>query len=982
MWDTAESATTPAQTETLAGRRDVLSALSGALRQVGARQPVARLVKITGDPGIGKTAVLGKFAGIARSGNSHVFTGRVNRHDDDAPFGLISDAFDDQHDLVRAAVEGLPPWQREDLNTVLRLTMDFDRERAADAVKSMAQTGFRAVREFLEQLSVPRLVLVLDDYHVADPASVELLASLLRRPPRAPVLFALAYRNRQATPSLQAALRGRSEQVIVEHIHLEPLLEEEVGEMLAGEATAFNRRHLYRESGGNPGYLKALISEQPVFTARDDLSRLNQTPRFGNYARYTEELAPLRPEMREVADAAAVVGHEFEAGLLTQMLGRNETAVLGTIGELIRRDLVHPVVPGQYFAFRHPVVHRAVYNHSELSWRVDMHLRADEALCTRGAPAVERAPHVEQWIKHGDLPAVEVLDEAARTVASTDPGRASAWLTTALRALPQQPRFEGRRARMMTQPAEARGAMGQLQECRDLMHEALSILPREPAPQHAEAVAFAAMVQRLLGRREETDAMLRLELDALGSEDALVRASLKFEIAAGQLHSGDPLGCYQWAQEALTVVERHGHRPLQASCLGLMAMANTANGRTGLAHELLGQATTILDGMLDSELAQSLDAVMWIGWSEVLLERWDEALRHFDKGVSFATRSGYRLFMPHLLAGKAFVLRDRGKLTEAQIAVEHAVYLAERTDSPEELVNAYAVQGYVDIALGNLDGALQNSFAATLQPRHSASSWKEALALRILAEARLLNGDPEGCLALVTDAGGADLPTADAGSRVAWYELLVRAELAAGRPGRAADWAQRAMHAANLLEQPGRIALATLAEAQVLLRQNPDAALAPAQHAAAGLEEAGRAIDALRARVAVGLALWQEGRFDDAAQELKATQLACEQLGATALARAARVERRRLAARAPHARSTDSESSVIALTGREQQIAALVSDGLTNRLIAKKLHIAEKTVEMHLSNVFAKLGVSNRAAVAATVTREGPDSLPDSVSGH
>ncbi|MBT2488416.1 AAA family ATPase [Streptomyces sp. ISL-96] len=981
MWGTAGTAPSHTQSETLAGRRDVLRTLSDALRQVGGRQPVARLVKITGDPGIGKSAVLGKFAAIARSGNSHVFTGRVDRQEDTAPFGLFSDAFDDQHDLVRTAVEALPPSQREELKIALRLTRDCDAEHAADAVKTMARTGFRSVRGFLEQLSVPRLVLVLDDYHAADQASVELLGSLLRRPPRAPMLFVIAYRNRQATPSLQAALRGRSEQVIVEHVHLEPLLEEEASQILAGEATAINRQRLYRESRGNPGYLKALISEEPVFTARDDLGRLNQTPRFGNYARYTEELVPLRPEMREVIDAAAVVGHEFEAGLLTQMLGRTETAVLNTIGELIRRDLVHPVVPGQYFAFRHPVVHRAVYNYSELSWRVDMHLRADEALCTRGASAVERAPHVEQWIKHGDLAAVDVLAEAAEAMASTDPGTASAWLTTALRALPQQPRFEGRRAGMMTQLAEARGATGQLQECRDLMHEALSILPRDPAPAHARAVAFAAMVQRLLGGREETDAMLRMELDALGSEDALVRASLQFEIAAGQLHSGDPLGCYQWAQEALAVVERHGHRPLQASCLGLMAMANTANGCTELAYELLGQATTILDGMLDSELAHSLDAVIWIGWSEVLLERWDEALRHFDKGVGFATRSGYRLFMPHLLAGQAFVLRDRGKLADARIAVEHAVYLAERTDSPEELVNAYAVQGYVDIALGNLDGALQSSFAATLQPRHSASSWKEALALRVLSEARLLNGDHEGCLALVSEAGGADLPTADAGSRIAWYELLVRAELAADRPGRAAEWAQRAKRAADLLEQPGRIALATLAEAQVLLRQNPERALAPAQRAAAGLEEAGRAIDALRARVIVGLALWQDGRFDESAQELKATQLACEQLGASALARQARVERRRLAARAPRAKNTDSESSVMVLTGREQQIAALVSDGLTNRLIAKRLHIAEKTVEMHLSNVFAKLGVSNRAAVAAMVTRGGPDSPPGFSSG-
>ncbi|MDT3400894.1 helix-turn-helix transcriptional regulator, partial [Streptomyces sp. B1866] len=78
----------------------------------------------------------------------------------------------------------------------------------------------------------------------------------------------------------------------------------------------------------------------------------------------------------------------------------------------------------------------------------------------------------------------------------------------------------------------------------------------------------------------------------------------------------------------------------------------------------------------------------------------------------------------------------------------------------------------------------------------------------------------------------------------------------------------------------------------------------------------------------------------------------------------------RLAARAPHGRGPAGPWDPAAgLTGRERQIAELVGDGLTNRLIGKRLHIAEKTVEMHLSNVFAKLGVANRAAVAALITR-------------
>jgi ATP/maltotriose-dependent transcriptional regulator MalT len=483
------------------------------------------------------------------------------------------------------------------------------------------------------------------------------------------------------------------------------------------------------------------------------------------------------------------------------------------------------------------------------------------------------------------------------------------------------------------------------------------------------------MIQRMLGDRAEADAMLRAEYASLGEADTVGRAALMFEIASRELDKGDWPSCSRWAAEALDLARREGHRSQELSCLGLMAKASVSVGDLRTATERLEEATAILDGMLDGDYAYGLGAVVWVGWSDVLLERWDEALGHFDKAIEFAGRSGRLLALPHLLVGQVFALYNRGRLREAGRAAEYAVYLAQRSGSPEQLLGAYSMLAWTDTIMGRSDRAAESggveSGAATVGFRRTVSSF-EALALRMLAEARLMTGDPEGCLALSGRVGGPELRSADACSRVAWYELLTRAELELGRPEAAVRWAGSAEAAARVLDQPGRGALASLARAQALLATDPEAALGSAERAASGLAGAGMEVDALRARAVLGVALWHHDRRDDAVRELKAAELGLERLGATALSRQARKERRRLAARAPRAGTAASAAApgtVAGLTDRERQVAGLVGEGLTNRLIARRLHLSEKTVEMHLSKIFAKLGVSNRAAVASTVTR-------------
>lgn len=117
-------------------------------------------------------------------------------------------------------------------------------------------------------------------------------------------------------------------------------------------------------------------------------------------------------------------------------------------------------------------------------------------------------------------------------------------------------------------------------------------------------------------------------------------------------------------------------------------------------------------------------------------------------------------------------------------------------------------------------------------------------------------------------------------------------------------------------------------------------------------------------------ARWRPGAvFDLAAMELKTAYAGFDACGARLLARRALSERHRLSASAPRANSMTRGDGLAWLSRREAQVASLVAEGLTNRRIAQRLFVTEKTIEMHMSNIFSKLGVPSRAAVASAVTQ-------------
>src|SRR5690348_15263162 len=505
---------------TLAGRRAESEVIAQALGRLVDGRP--QVVELTGDPGIGKTRLLTELARQAAERGFLVVDGRAQHGGERVPFYALVDALDDY--LAGLDLRGLEA-DRYMLALVFPSLRRPGMENAGHAGERYRL--FRAVRVLLESLASPALVLLLDDMQWADEDSAELVAQLLRQPPRGPVLLALAYRWRQAPARLRAAVataRGDDPPVC---LRLGPLSEAEAELMLGGRGSRSWRRAIYRASGGNPFYLDALARQArgqgPANDGEPGRTGGGELPPAVASALIAELLA-LSPAGQLAARSAAVIGDPFCVNSVGQVSGLEADRAAAAIGELASADLMRPIEPTRLFAFRHAIVRCAVYESANPAWRVGAHGQAAAALRHCGAPLTEQAYHIERAAEFGDLGAVGLLAEAAGAVQAQAPGTAAQWLQAALRLLPEGAGTQEQRTALLLQLAFALGAAGYPRESRDTLHAVLGQLDGDRPGRRVEAVTFCALMERRLSRHEEATALLLAELSALADQDTAAAA--------------------------------------------------------------------------------------------------------------------------------------------------------------------------------------------------------------------------------------------------------------------------------------------------------------------------------------------------------------------------------------------------------------------------------------------------------------------------
>jgi tetratricopeptide (TPR) repeat protein len=848
----------------LVGRGSALRSIEEAFNEIahGRHQFVA----VVGEPGVGKTRLLSELAAIAARRNLVVLRGRAGEYEQELPLGAVVDALDD-------LLEGRQAWvlDRLGMTSAQMLGTVFP---ALEALSDGAFTGpdlgglvrmrvYRAIRRLLEELAAPSgLVLILDDVHWADKDLVELLYRLLRHPPRGRILIAVAYRPAQVAPQLAGLLESELDQARL--IPAEPLTPTGAQEFLGPQVDREYVRMLFEASGGNPFYLEALarMNRATAWTSEGSPDP-SGIPHSVTVALQVE-LNGLSATASLVGRAAAVIANEFEAPVVAIAAQMDEDVVLAALDEMNARDIIRPVDSGGRFQFRHPLLRTVAYGQAAPGWRFAAHARIAAHLADLGAHVTVRAHHVERSGRFGDEAAIATLVEAARTVAQQAPASAAHWLQKALLLMAPSDTDPDLRLNLLLELAQLHLLSGRLAEGLDVAREALRLLPTGDQARRAQAARISAMIERLLGRPDESRFLLLDALRQMQNLQSAASVALQLRLMADNLYRSD----FRAAQAIFDSLPEAGEdwEPiLRIAVAAMRPMPAFAAGRVADAARHLTYADRLITAVPDESLGEWLDPINWLIWTELFMGRYENALRHSERVLSIARSTGHTAVAIMTLTAKGRANAMLGRLTEGAIMIEKATRIAREIESPQLRAITMSQECLIASWAGDDRKALRCGEQAVREAKACEEWWaSQARYARALA---LINA---GELDQGTDAATRAFEDAklDQPSVLSCCELMAHAEAARDRPAHANLWADRADHIAHhTLDM--NLGFSYLARAHGLRTIAPVTAAERARLAAQTFATTDQRVDGGRARLCAGVAYAKVNEVGRAREQLE-----------------------------------------------------------------------------------------------------------------
>jgi DNA-binding CsgD family transcriptional regulator len=882
---------------------------------------------------------------------------------------------------VEALEQHLRPRSEKDIRSVCGGYLDDLAVllRTVAAVRGSVPDGEPPRARLLEGLAVvvrnltaaSPVVLFLDDVHLADASSWECLAYMARTLPDAP-LFVLASARPVELGEQRLAvdvLLALEQDGLMERLPIEPLEVDDLRQLADGVVPDRSVPEslvawLYERSRGNPlfaiGLLHALL-EEGADLDRPELRSLPESLAERVMSRLTRFDEPSLATL----EMLAMLGHPVELRDLVSLAGRPYDRLAVILERLVRGRLVTEEARDHELVYQiaHPLIQETIYRGIGGARRSALHRLVGRALLEAGRLG-EATPHFALSAEPGDDEAIRALQAAMRQAEGRESHlEAMAILEALAGVIPSgDPRWVGVLDAMSVQPSwvvDHRGGVHAVAGIRAL-REIETLLERSGEPSSLAAVKFRLGVWAGWSTGDVAEAARKVGeardlFSAAGETERALLARHEFAFLRGM--RGDVAG---WASEEREVAAaaRAGGMPfVEIQALGGLGIASYFAGVIQEAEQALTRSLA---------LAVEHGAIYRVSWNRAHLAevvafdgRVDEARELIQ--VAMDEDADYRSgILPSWAVGVRWLAGD---LAEAMRIADEIVEGNRRgLDSRHLFAMSYAAAAAVEA------GALSQArrYVEAFRRVPIGESWFGVEALPAWAEGVL--EVREGSRGGLDVMAGAARRLTDRGcvpyAAFAWVDV---AELAGrhGAAGLASETSSVLDELCALHPHPMVAALAGLARGYAAVDGlSPPPPPAELRRAASAFATAGWRLFEGRALAVLGRLL-----VLDAVAQLTEAARAFETCGATARhddvlhALAGLGTRGRRAAAAV----AGPES----LTRRERDVVLLAVEGLTAKEIGERLFIGERTVETHLANAYAKLGVSSKLELVRRASELG-----------
>jgi len=982
----------------LAGRADELALLDGLLRDLA--RGSGNAVLIEGEPGIGKTALVrAALSAAARAFPPHaaahpgavacqVFWGAGDELGQELPLHPFLDALQvrtPSANARRTAIAGL-------------LRGEVATDRGADVPALLAE---QLIALTIEETSAQPVVLVVDDLHWADPASVKLWGRLARTARQVQLLLVGLTRPVPQREDLFALRRAVDDEHRVQLGSLEQHAVAELVGTLAGGRPDTGLLRLAAGAAGNPLYLTEMlaalarsgaITVTPAGTAQlADGAVPDSLP-----GAIADRLGFVSSPTREVLRAAALLGVEFGITDLTAVLGQTVAALVPAFDEA--RTLGVLTDSGAGLAFRHPLIREALYAEMPASVRAAWHRDAGHALASAGAAPDRVARQLLRALGGAGTSPREtsagpdrVTDEIERRHLGAGPAPAGPAIEIERPPVgPDSARGSGPVDEWMMDwlAASADSLVGQAPAvAAELLAQAVGSIPAGSgkhgwlAGRLADALyrvgdraAAVQVAERALGHAVDPDLMVDLHwtlaqcrmLAGSGAESlttlhralaspglsAKHRARLLVLAARTYMYLGELDAADREAAGALVSAQEVDDAWATGWALHVLAIGATIRCDLTGALPLYdrGLAVTETDpGLTDLGLLLQINKAGTLG----ILDRHDEALTTAERARQLADQVGtaVRVGQAHGILSQLFF--ESGRWDDALAEIETVpVDLKEPGSASDELGIAATIKFH-----RNEPAAARDHLAAA-EP-HARRVGQQPITPLILARSleREQAGDLAGALAVLNaafDGSSDDVRAVE--------DLLMDAVRLALKTGDEAAAQTLTGHAAALgdgSQIPHQQANALYC--QGMIDRDATTLLAAGQRYA----DASRPLPRAKALEAAAECLVEAEDRTGARLAFEQAMEVYESLGAEADLNRVQAEFRGYGIRrGPHSKHRRAQSGWESLTDAELKVAAFVEEGLSNPDIAARLMLSRRTVATHVSHILKKLEVSTRTDIA------------------